>query len=112
MHRTAIAEWLRYIRESEQECIETRTNEDGSPGVHLQGCHQHAVVEDSRQLGVRQRQCPQPQVAGRVAHSSKHELYGVNHLRNGRSIADAHPHPVLKTVGKNGVLPTLRSLYP
>ncbi len=58
------------------------TYEDSDPGIVLDGGHEDAVIEHGGQLRVRQRQRPQPQVAGSVADSSQHKLDGVDHLQH------------------------------
>jgi hypothetical protein len=56
------------------------TDEDGDRVVQSNGHHKHAVVEHGRELAVRERQRPQPQVGGRVGDRAQHKLDGVDHL--------------------------------
>ena len=77
---------------------------DAAAAAHLEGSHQHAVVEHRAQLRVCQRQSPQTQVGGRVGYSAQHKLNGVDHLVNhdlrckhaGHSIPHP-PHTIFQT---------------
>ena len=58
-----------------------RTHKQPCSSLGLQGSHEDALIEHSRQLRVGQGQGPQAQVAGCVADGPQHELDGVDHLQ-------------------------------
>lgn len=59
---------------------QARTDEHRSNAAALNRAHDTLVVEDSRQLRVRERQRPEAQIGRCVGHRAKDKLNSVDHL--------------------------------